>query len=59
MPVADLDVVAVGAGFDAISGALRQIDVRGTSGVALADRWAAGPRAYLGIATPGSRTCSS
>ena len=48
-----LDAIVFATGFDAISGALRQIDVRGASGVALADRWAAGPRAYLGIATPG------
>ncbi|MDX6420294.1 MAG: hypothetical protein QOG28_4914, partial [Trebonia sp.] len=49
----ELDAIVFATGFDAISGTLRQIDVRGTSGVALADRWAAGPRAYLGIATPG------
>ena len=48
-----LDAIVFATGFDAISGGLRQIDVRGASGVALADRWAAGPRAYLGIATPG------
>ena len=48
-----LDAIVFATGFDAISGALRQIDVRGASGVALADRWAAGPRAYLGIASPG------
>ena len=49
----ELDAIVFATGFDAISGALRQIDVRGVGGVALADRWAAGPRAYLGIATPG------
>jgi cyclohexanone monooxygenase len=49
----ELDVIVFATGFDAISGALAQIDVRGASGVALADRWAAGPRAYLGLATPG------
>jgi cyclohexanone monooxygenase len=49
----ELDAIVFATGFDAISGALRQIDVRGASGVALADRWAAGPHAYLGIATAG------
>ena len=49
----ELDAIVFATGFDAISGALRQIDVRGVGGVALADRWAAGPRAYLGIATSG------
>jgi cyclohexanone monooxygenase len=49
----ELDAIVFATGFDAISGALRQIDVRGTSGVALADQWAAGPRAYLGVAAAG------
>jgi cation diffusion facilitator CzcD-associated flavoprotein CzcO len=35
----------------AISGALRQIDIRGAGGVTLRSAWAAGPRAYLGVAT--------
>jgi cyclohexanone monooxygenase len=49
----ELDTIVFATGFDAISGALRAIDVRGVSGVALADRWAAGPRAYLGLAAAG------
>ncbi len=32
---------------------MRPIDIRGVGGVTLASAWAAGPRAYLGVATPG------
>jgi cyclohexanone monooxygenase len=49
----ELDALVFATGFDAISGALRQIDVRGTGGVSLAGEWAAGPRSYLGIAPAG------
>ena len=49
----ELDALVFATGFDAISGALRQIDIRGVGGVTLASAWADGPRAYLGVATPG------
>jgi cyclohexanone monooxygenase len=40
-------------GFDAISGALLAIDIRGRAGRRLSDGWSAGPRAYLGVAVAG------
>jgi cyclohexanone monooxygenase len=49
----EFDTLVFATGFDAISGALRQIDIRGVGGATLASAWAAGPRAYLGVATPG------
>jgi cyclohexanone monooxygenase len=49
----ELDALVFATGFDAISGALRQIDVRGTGGVSLAEEWVAGPRSYLGVAPAG------
>jgi cyclohexanone monooxygenase len=36
-----------------MTGALLQIDIRGRAGCALRERWAAGPRAYLGLAIAG------
>jgi cyclohexanone monooxygenase len=36
-----------------MTGALNRIDIRGRHGVALRDKWAAGPRTYLGIASAG------
>ncbi|MBL8773558.1 MAG: NAD(P)/FAD-dependent oxidoreductase [Phenylobacterium sp.] len=49
----DLDDLVVATGFDAITGALLAIDVRGRGGVRLADRWAEGPKSYLGLGIAG------
>jgi len=48
-----LDVLVMATGFDAMTGALLNIDIRGAQGVRLADKWAAGPRAYLGLGIAG------
>ena len=48
-----LDDLVLATGFDAITGALLSIDVRGRGGTRLADRWAAGPRTYLGLGVAG------
>ena len=47
------DSLVFATGFDAMTGALLAIDVRGRGGRPLADAWAAGPRTYLGLATAG------
>jgi cyclohexanone monooxygenase len=49
----ELDVLAMATGFDAMTGALLRIDVCGAHGAKLAERWAAGPRSYLGICVAG------
>jgi cation diffusion facilitator CzcD-associated flavoprotein CzcO len=49
----DLDSIVFATGFDAMTGALANIDIRGRGGVALKDKWSAGPRTYLGIMTAG------
>jgi cyclohexanone monooxygenase len=50
----DLDVIVYATGFDAMTGALSRIDVRGRDGMSLGDFWAAeGPYTYLGIAVAG------
>ena len=51
--VHELDVLVLATGFDANTGALNQIDIRGVDGVKLADKWANGVDAYLGIASAG------
>ncbi len=48
-----LDVIVFATGFDAMTGALDKIDLRGTGGIPLRDKWLEGPRAYLGIGTAG------
>lgn len=50
----DLDVIVYATGFDAMTGALSRIDVRGRDGVLLRDVWAAdGPVSYLGLQVAG------
>ncbi len=48
-----LDCIVFATGFDAMTGALLGIDIRGSSGGTLRRKWAAGPRTYLGLATAG------
>ena len=47
------DSLVLATGFDAMTGALNKIDIRGRGGRTLKDKWAEGPRAYLGLATAG------
>jgi cation diffusion facilitator CzcD-associated flavoprotein CzcO/acetyl esterase/lipase len=49
----ELDVIVFATGFDAITGALLDIDIRGRGGRLLSDKWSGGPRTYLGLATAG------
>ena len=51
--VYNLDTLILATGFDAITGALLKIDIRGKGGVTLGQKWAAGPRTYLGVTTAG------
>lgn len=45
-----VDIIVVATGFDAMTGALNQINIKGRSGIALKDRWQSGPSTYLGLA---------
>ncbi len=49
----DVDTIVFATGFDAMTGALKRIDIRGRAGKRLADKWAEGPRTYLGLAMAG------
>jgi cation diffusion facilitator CzcD-associated flavoprotein CzcO len=44
-----VDAIVFALGFDAITGALLAIDIRGRGGASLREKWAAGPRTYLGL----------
>ena len=48
-----VDVIVFATGFDAMTGALTAIDIRGRGGRTLQEKWSEGPRTYLGIATAG------
>jgi cyclohexanone monooxygenase len=49
----EFDAVVFATGFDAMTGALREIEVRGPDGRLLADEWADGPQTMLGIMCAG------
>ena len=47
------DSLVFATGFDAMTGALLKIDIRGRGGQTLRDKWTSGPRTYLGLAVAG------
>ena len=48
-----LDCIVFATGYDAVTGALDRIEIRGRNCLALKDKWTAGPRTYLGLMTAG------
>jgi cation diffusion facilitator CzcD-associated flavoprotein CzcO len=48
-----VDAIVYATGFDAMTGALNKIDIRGKGGLRLSDKWEAGPRSYLGLGIAG------
>ncbi|HEX7926344.1 MAG TPA: NAD(P)/FAD-dependent oxidoreductase [bacterium] len=48
-----VDAIVFATGFDAMTGALTRIDIKGLGGRALKEKWSEGPRTYLGLATHG------
>jgi len=49
----EFDCLVYATGFDAMTGTLNRIDIRGRAGLALKQKWAAGPRTYLGLTSAG------
>jgi cation diffusion facilitator CzcD-associated flavoprotein CzcO len=49
----EFDIIVFATGFDAITGAFDRIDIAGRGGVRLKDKWADGPRTYLGLQVHG------
>jgi cyclohexanone monooxygenase len=49
----EVDAIVFATGFDAMTGTLTRIDIRGRDGVPLAEKWAEGPKTYLGLMTAG------
>ena len=48
-----VDVLVLATGFDALTGPLSRIAIRGSGGRVLADEWRDGPRTYLGLMSEG------
>jgi cyclohexanone monooxygenase len=49
----ECDSIVFATGFDAMTGALTRVDIRGRTALSLRDKWEAGPRTYLGLMTAG------
>jgi cyclohexanone monooxygenase len=47
------DVIVFATGYDALTGALTRIDIRGRDGQSLKAKWDQGPKNYLGLMTAG------
>ncbi len=48
-----VDAIVFATGFDAMTGALLAIDIKGAGGADFREAWAEGPKAYLGLAVAG------
>ncbi len=49
----DLDVIVFATGFDAMTGALTRMDIKGFEGVTMREKWREGPTTYLGMMVSG------
>jgi cation diffusion facilitator CzcD-associated flavoprotein CzcO len=49
----EFDAIVYATGFDAMTGSLTNVDIRGKGGLSLKETWSAGPRTYLGIGSAG------
>jgi cyclohexanone monooxygenase len=54
----EFDVIIYATGFDAITGPLAQMNVRGVGGRTIAGEWQHGAKVFLGLAAPDFPTCS-
>jgi cyclohexanone monooxygenase len=48
-----LDAIVFATGFDAMTGAMKEIDIRTDAGMSVREKWEPGPRTYLGIMMAG------
>jgi len=49
----EVDSIVFATGFDAMTGALLKIDIRGRDGLTIKQKWADGPHNYIGLMTAG------
>ncbi len=49
----EVDAIVLATGFDAMTGSVAKIDIRGQGNVTLNQKWAEGPKTYLGLMTAG------
>ncbi len=49
----DFDIIVFATGFDAMTGTFMKMDIRGRDGMTLREKWADGPKTYLGLQVAG------
>jgi cyclohexanone monooxygenase len=49
----EVDALVLATGFDAMTGSVAKIDIRGRNGQTLNEKWAEGPKTYLGLMSVG------
>ncbi len=49
----DVDAIVYATGFDAMTGALLNVDMEGVGGITLKSKWTEGPKTYLGLMIAG------
>jgi cyclohexanone monooxygenase len=49
----EVDALVLATGFDAMTGSVAKIDIRGRNGLTLNQKWAEGPKTYLGLMSAG------
>ena len=49
----EFDTLVLATGFDAVTGTLKRMDLRGRGGPSIQDKWRDAPQNYLGLATAG------
>ena len=49
----EFDVLIFATGFDAMTGSILRVEITGRNGLTIQEKWAAGPRTYLGLTIPG------
>ena len=53
----EFDAIVFATGFDAMTGAIVAVDISGRDGLSLKQKWAEGPKTYLGLTTVGFPNC--
>ena len=49
----EIDAIVFATGFDAMTGAMREIDIKGKGGLSINEKWKDGPQTYLGVMVAG------
>lgn len=49
----ELDAIVFATGFDAMTGAMKEVDIRNDKGLSIGEKWRDGPLTYLGIMVAG------